>query len=417
MPVVGLLVDLSPLRRSPQFRLLTVGRLVSLAGSQFTVVAAPVQVFSLTGSTLAVGLLGLAQLPPLLLASFLGGTLADAFDRRRVLLVTQTLLASASVGLALNAAAPSPRVWLVYVLTAVIAALSGIDAPTRTAAVPGLVSASMLPAALALSQLLFQLALVVGPAVGGLVVARSLTLAYLVDVATFVVAIAAVALMDPLPPEGGGTPPGWRSALEGWRHLRAEPAVLGAFVIDLDAMVFGMPRTLFPELAERVFAAPGAVGLLFAAPAAGALVGAATSGWVGGIEHQGRGVIAAVAAWGAAITVFGVAPWLWLALAALAAAGWADAVSAVMRNTIIQLSVPDRLRGRLSALHIANVSGGPRLGDVESGVVAAVTDVRVSAWSGGLACLAGVALVAHRFGALARWRLSDHGGAGPAGGA
>jgi len=402
------LADITPLRESRQFRLLFIGRTISVAGSQFTVVAAPVQVFAITDSTLMVGLLGLAQLPPLLFASFLGGTLADAFDRRRILIVTQVLLAVASAGLALNAILSRPHLWVIFVLTSVIAALSGIDAPTRTASTPSLVSASQLPAALALSQISFQVAMVVGPAVAGLVIATSVSAAYWVDVLTFGAAIVALLMMAPMIPAGGGTPPGWRSAMVGWRYLRSKPAVEGAFVIDLDAMVFGMPRTLFPELAGRVFNQAGAVGLLYAAPAAGALIGAATSGWIGRVDRQGKGVLLAVILWGASIAAFGFSPWMWLAVVLLAMAGWADVVSAVMRNTIIQLSVPDELRGRLSALHIANVTGGPRLGDVESGVVAQATSVRVSAWSGGLACIVGVGFVARAYPALRGWRLSDH---------
>jgi len=407
------LADITPLQESRQFRLLFIGRTISVAGSQFTVVAAPVQVFDITGSTLMVGLLGLAQLPPLLFASFLGGALADAFDRRRILLVTQFLLALASAGLAYNAMSARPSLWAIFVLTSVIAALSGIDAPTRTAATPSLVPASQLPAALALSQISFQVALVVGPAVAGLVIATSVSAAYWVDVVTFGAAIVALLMMTPMIPVGGGTPPGWRSAMVGWHYLRSKPAVEGAFVIDLDAMIFGMPRTLFPELAGRVFNQAGAVGLLYAAPAAGALIGAATSGWIGRVDRQGRGVLVAVIVWGASIAVFGFSPWMWMAVVLLAIAGWADVVSAVMRNTIIQLSVPDELRGRLSALHIANVTGGPRLGDVESGVVAQATSVRVSAWSGGLACIVGVGFVARAYPELRGWRLSEHSGPDP----
>ena len=403
-----LLTDTAPLRESRQFRLLFIGRTISVAGSQFTVVAAPVQVYAITDSTLMVGLLGLAQLPPLLLASFLGGTLADAFDRRRILIVTQVLLALASVGLALNATLENPRLSVVFILTSVIAALSGIDSPTRTAVTPTLVSAQQLPAALALNQLSFQVALVLGPAVAGLVISQSVAAAYWVDVVTFSAAVVALLLMLPMVPAGGGTPPGWRSAVEGWRYLRSKPAVEGAFVIDLNAMVFGMPRTLFPELAARVFNAPGAVGLLYAAPAVGAFIGAATSGWITRVDRQGMGVLFSVLLWGGSVAAFGFSPSLWLALVLLAIAGWADVVSAVMRNTIIMLTVPDKLRGRLSALHIANVTGGPRLGDVESGAVAAATDVRVSAWSGGLACVLGVGLVARSYPTLRGWRLSEH---------
>jgi len=406
--MMRLLADTTPLRESRQFRLLFIGRSISVAGSQFTVVAASVQVFDITGSTLMVGLLGLAQIPPLLFASFLGGTLADAFDRKRILLVTQFLLALASAGLALNATLVRPHLLVVFILTSLIAALSGIDAPTRAACTPSLVSPAQLPAALALNQISFTAAMIIGPAVAGVVIASSMPAAYWLDVATFAAAIVSLIMMTPMIPAGGGTPPGWRSAMVGWRYLRSKPAVEGAFVIDIDAMVFGMPRALFPELAERVFHQAGAVGLLYAAPAAGALIGAATSGWIGRVDRQGRGVLLVVVLWGGSIAAFGFSPWIWLAVLLLALAGWADMVSSVMRNTIIQLSVPDELRGRLSALHIANVTGGPRLGDVESGAVAAATNVRISAWSGGLACIVGVGFVARAYPSLRGWRLSDH---------
>jgi MFS family permease len=362
-----------------------------------------------------VGLLGLAQLPPLLVAAFVGGALADAFDRRRLLVVTQVLLALASAGLALNALQPQPKVWLLYLLTAVIAALSGIDSPTRSAVVPNLVTPRDLPAALALNQVLFQVAGVVGPLVAGLVVTRSFAAAYWVDVVTFGAALFVLSRLRPLPPEGGGTRPSWRSAGDGLRYLRQELAVQGAFVIDLNAMIFGSPRPLFPAFAEEVFHRPGAVGLFYAAPAAGSLIGAMTTGWLDRVDRKGLGVLAAVTLWGAAIAGFGFAPWLWLAVLMLAVAGWADVVSAVQRNTIIQLTVPDRLRGRLSALHIANVTGGPRLGDAEAGTVAALTSVQVSAWSGGLLCVAGVAVVARAYPDLREWRWSERvsSGSGP----
>ena len=403
-----LLTDTTPLRESRQFRLLFIGRTISVTGSQFTVVAAPVQVFVITGSTLMVGLLGLAQLPVLLFASFLGGSLADAFDRRKILIVTQILLALASAGLALNAMLADPRLSVVFVLTSVIAALSGIDSPTRAAVVPTLVPPTQLPAAAALNQLSFQIASVLGPVLAGLVITTDIAVAYWVDVATFSAGIISLLLMMPLIPIGGGTPPGWRTATAGWNYLRSVPAVEGAFVIDLNAMVFGMPRALFPEMARDVFNAPELVGLMYAAPAAGALIGAATSGWMTGLDRQGRGALFAVLLWGTSVALFGFSPWFWVALVLLAIAGWADVVSAVMRNTIIQLTVPDELRGRLSALHIANVTGGPRLGDAESGAVAAATNVQVSAWSGGLVCVVGVGLVARAYPALRSWRLSDH---------
>lgn len=401
-----ILPDLSPLRDSRQYRLLWTGQLVSFLGRQVTVVAVPLHVFLLTDSSLAVGMLGIAQFVPLLAFSLVGGAVADAMDRRKLLLVTQALLASTSVGLALNATGGDPAVWPLYVLTGAAAGLSAIDSPTRTAAIPGLVRRDQLPAALALNQVLYQVGQVVGPAVGGVAIARfGFAAAYWVDAVSFLAAAVAVVRMDPMVPAGGGTRAGVRSIAEGLRFLKGRRALQGTFLVDINAMVFGMPRALFPELGTAVFGGGAAtVGLLNAAPAAGALVGALTTGWVSGVRRPGVAVLWAVAVWGLAIAAFGLVPWLPVALALLALAGAADVVSAVFRNTILQLEAPDRLRGRLNAVHIAVVTGGPRLGDAEAGAVAALAGTRFSVVSGGLACVVGVAALARLLPELAAWR-------------
>ena len=404
-------VDTTPLRESRQYRLLYIGQLVSFLGRQLTVVAVPFQVFEMTDSSLAVGLVSLVQLGPLIVCSLVGGSIADAVDRRKLLLLMQACLAVTSVGLAINAAGwlGGPAVWPLFVFTAAAAGLSGVDSPTRSAAIPSLVRREQLPAALALNQTLIQVGQVLGPALAGLVIARvSLAAAYWLDAVTFVGAGVALLLMAPMVPEGGGTRAGLASIGEGVRYLKGRRALQGTFLIDINAMVFGMPRALFPAMAERVFGGgAGVVGLLYAAPGAGALVGALTTGWVSGVRRQGRAVLVAVAAWGAAIALFGLVSWLPLALFFLAVAGASDVISAVFRNTILQLSVPDRLRGRLSAIHIAVVTGGPRLGDAEAGAVAALAGTRVSVVSGGLVCMAGVAVLARLLPELGRWTLDD----------
>jgi MFS family permease len=407
-----LLLDLSPLRESPQFRLLYAGHLVTFLGRQLTVVAVPYQVYLLTGSSLDVGLVSLAQLGPLLAFSLAGGTIADAVDRRRLLLVTQVLLAGTSVGLALNAGGRHPALWPLFVLTAANAGLSAVDRPARGAVVPGLVRRELLPAAYALTQMLFQVGQVAGPALAGVVIAHvSLAAAYWVDVITFSAGMATVLAMRPLPPSGERARLRLASIWEGVRFLRGKRALQSTFYVDLDAMVFGMPRALFPALGTGLFGGGATtVGLLFAAPGVGALVGALTAGWVGGVRRQGLAVLIAVAVWGAAISAFGLTDSLPLALVLLAVAGGADVISAVFRSTILQLAVPDSLRGRLSGIHIAVVTGGPRLGDLEAGAVASLTTPRFSVVSGGLACLAGVALLAWRIPELARTvRPSDVG--------
>jgi MFS family permease len=396
-----LLSDVTPLRESRQYRLLYAGELLAFVGSQLTVVAVPLQVYLLTRSSLAVGLVGLAQLGPLLVCSLVGGAVVDAVDRRVLLVWVQLARGALGVGLVANALRPTPMLWPLYVLTAAAAGLQAVDMPARTAAIPSLVRRELLPAAAALHQILMQVGLVAGPALAGLVVARTgLAAAYGIEVAAFAAASLLAAALRPLPPGEGAAPAGIASIREGLRFLRGRRALQGTFLIDLNAMVFGMPRALFPALGTGLFhGGPGTVGLLYAAPGAGALLGALTAGWVGGVRRQGRAVLVAVTVWGAAITVFGLVTWLPLALVLLAVAGAADVVSAVFRNTILQLTVPDGLRGRLAAIHIGVVTGGPRLGDAEAGAVAAVAGPRFSVVSGGLACLAGVALIA--------WRLPE----------
>jgi MFS family permease len=403
-----LLVDVTPLRQSREFRLLYGGQIISYLGSQMTVVAAPYQVYLLTHSSLMVGLLGLAVLLPLIAGSLVGGALADAHDRRKLLLVAQVLLASMSVGLALNAMSAHPRVWLIFVLVVAQQAFAGLDTPTRTAATPNLVGAENMPAAAALNQLVFTLGIVVGPAVAGLLIAAfGVSSAYWVDAGSFGFAIAALLLMKPMIPEGGGTRASAASILEGLRFLKGRQALQGTFVIDINAMVFGMPRALFPAIGTAL-GGPAAVGLLYAAPGAGAFVGAATSGWTSRVDRQGRATVIAVVVWGVTIAAFGFSHWLGLSMVLLALAGAADVVSAVFRNTILQLSVPDRLRGRLSSVHIAVVTGGPRLGDFESGVVAALTTPEFAVVSGGLACVVGALVIARLMPGLSHWRLHEH---------
>jgi MFS family permease len=400
-----ILLDVSPVTESREYRLLFTGQLVSFFGRQLTLVASSFQIFLLTGSSLQVGLLSLAQLAPIILCSFLGGTLADAIDRRKVLIVATVLMALTSAGLAINATLGHPLIWPIYVCTAMSAGLSAIDAPTRSAVVPSLVRRDQIPAAAALNQTGYQFGSVGGPAFAGVVIASvSLSAAYWIDVVTFAVALVTLLLLPPLLPEGGGTKAGFGSIKEGLRYVRGERALQGVFLIDIDAMVFGMPRALFPQLGTELYhGGAGTVGLLYAAPAAGAFIGAVTTGWVSRVRRQGAAVLWAVAVWGLAIAAFGVATWLPLGLFLLALAGAADVISAVFRGTILQLHVPDRLRGRLQALNIAVVTGGPRVGDLEAGVVATAANAQVSVVSGGLACVAGVAVLAKLLPDLAAW--------------
>lgn len=403
-----LLIDVTPLRRSRDFRALIGGQLVSVLGTQLTAVAVPYQVYALTRSSLDVGLVSLCALLPLVIGSLIGGSVVDAVDRRRLLLVVELLMAACSAGLAVNADLSS-SLWPLFAFPALTAALSGFESSARNAMIPKLVRRPEVSTANAMFQALFQLGSVAGPAAAGLLLAGAgVRFVYWMDVASFGASLLAVFLISPQPPVGGGHRAGLRSIMEGLRFVRGRQAIQGAYLIDINAMVFGMPRALFPALATGVFGGGAAtVGFLYAAPGAGALIGALTTGWVSRIQRQGRAVIIAVVVWGLAITGFGLVSWLPAALALLAVAGWADVISAVFRATIIQLSVPDALRGRLQGLQIAVVTGGPRLGDLESGAVASSFGNRTSVISGGLACVAGALALARLLPGFRRQRVLD----------
>jgi MFS family permease len=411
-----LAIDVSPLRTSRDFRLLWFGQLVSLTGRQMTTVALPLQVLLLTGSTLAVGLIGLVQVVPLIVMSIAGGAIADRWDRRTVILWTEFGMAASSGALLAGALAGHPPLWFLYVVTGLQAGLSGLNQPARSASIPMLVAPERLPAAFALNQVMFNTTLVVGPTLAGVIIAVGgldggigLALAYGVDVGTFAASLIATLLLRPLRPqfaEGEVPKAGWEAIREGFAFLRGKRVINSTFYIDLIAMIFGMPRALFPVLALEVFhVGPARLGLMYAAPAVGALVGALTSGWLGHVRRQGAAVVWAVVAWGFAIAAFGLfGSFFWLALLALAVAGAADVVSAVFRSTILQTSIPDSLRGRITAVHIMVVTGGPRIGDFEAGAVAALTTPVISVVSGGLACVVGAAAIAWRIPDLWRYR-------------
>jgi len=410
----GLAVDITPLRRSREFRALWFGQLVSVTGRQITVVALPFQVFLQTGSPLAVGMIGLVQVVPLVAASIVGGAIADRVDRRRLLLATELGLFATSGLLLAGALAGEPPLWYLYAVTGMQAAIFGVNTPTRSAVIPNLVPRDLLPAALALGQVMFTTTMVAGPALAGVILGAfpdpgtGLVWAYAADVVTFFAALAAVWLLPPLPPlrdQGERRSTGWQDIKEGFAYLAKRRVLISTFLIDLNAMIFGMPRALFPVLALTQFhRGEEVVGALFSAVAVGALVGALTTGWVGRIRRQGLAVLVAVAIWGLGITAFGlVGDLLWVAFACLAVAGAADVISAVFRGTILQQSVPDDLRGRLSAVHIVVVAGGPRIGDFEAGVVAALSTPTVSVVSGGLVCIVGVVALAAAVPEFARY--------------
>jgi MFS family permease len=390
-----ILVDTTPLRESREFRLLFTGQLISVLGTQLTVVAIPYQVYGLTHSSLQVGAVSLAQLIPFIAGALAAGPVGDAVDRRPIMVWTAAAMALTSTILAINAAVTHPSLVVIYVVSSLAAGLMGFSNTARMASVPGLVERRQLPAAFAINQIVIQVGVIVGPALSGVLLGIGLPLVFGLDAASFVVACVCMALMAPIPPahDGRGVSP-WQSTKEGLRYLRSRQALQGVYLIDINAMVFGMPRALFPAMAGSVFhGGTITLGFLYAAPGAGALIGAVTTGWIENIRRQGWAVIIAVSVWGAAITVFGLVDTLWIALVLLAVAGWADVISAVLRNTMLQTYIPERFRSRMSSIQMAVVQGGPRLGDMESGLVATVTSIEFAVVSGGLACIAGAALI------------------------
>jgi MFS family permease len=403
----GILLDLRPLRRHRDFRILLFGQLASGFGRQVTLIALPYQLYVMTRSPLAIGGLALVQLVPLLALSLAGGAMADRIDRRRLLLLTQSSLLVTSALLAIVATLAEPPILLIYIIAFAAASISAIDSPTRTSAIYGMVPREELGWAISIMQAVWQLSQVLGPALGGVLIAVvGLPAAYATDALTFGGSIAALLAIAPIPPTIAATGRTTLAAIrEGLAYARRTPAILSTFVVDLDAMIFGLPVALFPILAIDTFhmGAEG-VGLMTAAPAAGALLGAVLTGWVNRVRYRGRAVLLAVFVWGLSITLFGLSTFFFpLALVFLAIAGAADMFSAIFRSTILQVSVPDELRGRLSALHLMVVAGGPRVGELEATGVAAIAGAPFSVISGGLLSIVGVALVAWRFPQLAAY--------------
>jgi len=386
------MVDLTPLRTSRQFRLLWTGETISDMGSHITAVAVPYQVFLITRSSLAVGLLALCELIPLLTLSVIGGTIADRIERRRLLRFAYILLPVLSAALALNAHLARPHLWALYVFATLSAAAYALYSPAVRSAPPLLFPKEDLPAVFALRSVSYNFGSLAGPAVGGLLIATiGFPGTYLVDAASFLVSLATLSMMDPLPLAKHEIPERFLDALrEGFRFLKGRPVLRSTFTFDLDAMIFGMPMALFPAMAFRLGGGARTAGLLYAAPNAGSILITLLSGRAKHVRRQGQAVMASIVVWGAAIVAFGLSRSLWLALLALAVAGAADMWSGIFRTTIAQAVVPDAMRGRLSGIELAVVATGPSIGDLEAGVVGSLVSVPFSIVSGGIACIAGV---------------------------
>jgi MFS family permease len=401
------LADTGPLRRSAAFRRLWVGTTVSSIGGSLTNFAVILQVYRLTHSSFAVGALGLVQVVPLLTVGLLAGSLTDAFDRRRLTLVTGSLMSLVPAVLAVQAFAGLRVVWLLYGLVAVQSAVGAIDWPARAALVPSLVPEHERTAALALTRFSFQLVLVVGPALAGVIAAAphlGLRVCYLADAVSYLAALYGISRLPALPPEQAARP-GLRAAAEGVRFIRRSQPLAGAFLADLNATVFGLPVALFPAINQARFGgSPRTLGLFMAAIGAGGLVSAALSGPLRHLARPGRAMLIAVAVWGAAFAGFALARTLWLTLALLAAAGAADVFTVVFRGAILQNVTPEPLRGRVMAADYVVGAGGAQLGNLEAGTLASLTTPVTSALTGGLATVAGAVILALALPAFYRYR-------------
>jgi MFS family permease len=405
-----LLADITPLRESVAFRRLWVGSTLSAVGTALTSFAVMLQVYDLTRSSFAVGAIGLAQIVPILIVGMLGGPLADASDRRKLMLVTSVLLAAVSAGLAVQAFAGLRMLWLLYLLVAAQAAIGALNRPVRNTFVPSLLPASQVPAGVALNMLSFQIMLVVGPALAGLITAApqlGLRACYLVDAVTYTAAMYGVVGLPRMRPAGGsaGYGAGVRAVAEGVSFIRRSQVLAGAFLADLDATVFGLPVALFPAInAERFGGSPRTLGLFTAAVGLGGLASAAFSGPVRHITRQGLAMLCTVAVWGAAFAGFAIAHSLWLTLSMLALAGAADAFTVVFRGSMVAVTTPDLFRGRVMAADYVVGAGGGQLGNLEAGALASLTSPTISAFSGGLATIAGAIVIGLALPTFTRYR-------------
>ncbi|MCV7535660.1 MULTISPECIES: MFS transporter [Micrococcus] len=415
-----LLVDITPLRVSPAYRRLWLGNTLAYVGTQLTLVAVSLEVFALTGSSFAVGLLGLAALVPLVVAGLYGGAIADRHDRRRVALTSSAVMWLTTVGIAAQAWAGLESVPVLYALVALHSGASGINQPTRGAIIPALVGLPLVPAANALNMMTFSVALMVGPVLGGVLVAAvGYAWTYSIDVVTFLAALYAVWRLPSLPPQraetatASGTRWGLASVVEGLRFLGSRPNLRMTFLADIVAMTTAFPRALLPAIGAVVLGGgEAAVGVLLAAMAAGAFLAGLFSAPFTRLHAQGWGVYVSILVWGAAVAAFGGVVWwaqslpdgdprltLAFALAALcmAVGGAADSLSGVFRGSILQSATPDHLRGRLQGVFVVVVAGGPRLGELITGGASVGLGEGPTLLAGGVLCMLGVS-------ALMRWQ-------------
>ena len=400
-------VDTEPLR-NPDFRRLFFGQGIAFIGFQVTAVAVPVQMYAITHSSLWVGLLGVAALVPLLAFGLYGGAIADVVDRRRLYIAASCVLWAVTGAFLLQAILRAHSAWVLLALMAVQSVGFAVSSPVRGAIVPRLLDASLVPAGNTLNFTMSNVGTVAGPLLAGVVLARfGYAAAYAVDACLFTFGLYAALRLPALPPLGGAAQSrrvGLRSVAAGLRFIATRQVLALSFAFDIIANAFAMPRALFPQVAAERFGGPSAAGWLYAAIAIGAVAGGLASGWIGRVRRQGVALVTAVAAWGLLVAAAGLAHSLWLAVVLLAGAGAADLVSAVYRQTILQVNAPDQMRGRIQGVFIVVVAGGPRLGDLRAGVTAAAVGVTAAWVGGGIACVALVLALAAAAPALVRYQ-------------
>jgi len=397
-------MDISPLRKYPDFRRLWTSGLISYFGSMITYVALPFQIKELTNSYIAVGLIGAVELVPLIIFGLYGGVLADKVDRRKMILYTEIALALMTFSLFINSQLDNPSLIWIYVVAGTFAALDGLQRPSADAILPRLVGHDDLPAASALMSLRWQTGVIAGPALAGILLATAGTgTAYLVDVATFVISILFVLRVKSVKPFEKNLAPTISAMREGIKYAASRKDLMGTYLVDLAAMFFAMPTALFPFWADQLDA-EWALGLFYAAGTIGSVIVTLTSGWIKNYHHHGRAVFLAAIGWGAAITLAGTTDSLFLIIFFLALAGASDMVSALFRGAIWNQSIPDELRGRLAGIELLSYSVGPLGGQMRAGTFAAVTNLKTSVISGGLLCIGFVSIAAA---ALPKFRNYD----------
>lgn len=409
MSLADRLLDIRPLRDNPRFRRLWLGTTASLLGQQFAVVAILYQVWELTGSPVWVGAVGVAQAVPMVAGSLLGGTLADAFDRRRLVLGA-TLGAMVVAGLlAGQASASLDSIAVVLALVAAQAACSAIGAPARRTFVPRLLPSEQVAAGIALNSVSFQASMLVGPALGGVLIAEvGVTACYLVTAIGAAASFYGVLGLPSMRPMGESGRPGVAAIVDGWRCIRRRAVLSGAFLTDLAATLLAMPIALFPMVNDERFGGdPRTLGLLLSAVAVGGVAAGVASGSATRFPRPGRLMIAAAIVWGVALAGFGLASSLWLALGLLAVAGAADTIAVIARGTIVMLATPDSHRGRVGAVDHVIGAAGPHLGNARAGLVAGLTSSSFALVTGGLLCVAGVIAIAMRSPALRSFAALD----------